>query len=102
WKRTGSGSSRACLWRHRTRSKQSCRRALDSPPITATMRASHRASPVPASGAIAQLGERYNGIVEVGGSIPPGSTKYKLHQTGSTELSWATRTRFKEGLVPFV
>ncbi len=27
-----------------------------------------------ASGAIAQLGERYNGIVEVGGSIPPGST----------------------------
>jgi hypothetical protein len=26
------------------------------------------------SGAIAQLGERYNGIVEVGGSIPPGST----------------------------
>ncbi len=27
-------------------------------------------------GAIAQLGERYNGIVEVGGSIPPGSTRY--------------------------
>ena len=26
------------------------------------------------AGAIAQLGERYNGIVEVGGSIPPGST----------------------------
>ena len=26
------------------------------------------------SGAIAQLGERNNGIVEVGGSIPPGST----------------------------
>lgn len=26
-------------------------------------------------GVIAQLGERYNGIVEVGGSIPPGSTK---------------------------
>ena len=25
-------------------------------------------------GVIAQLGERYNGIVEVGGSIPPGST----------------------------
>ena len=25
-------------------------------------------------GAIAQLGERYNGIVEVGGSIPPSST----------------------------
>ena len=27
------------------------------------------------AGAIAQLGERYNGIVEVGGSIPPGSTR---------------------------
>ena len=27
------------------------------------------------AGAIAQLGERYNGIVEVGGSIPPSSTK---------------------------
>ena len=26
-------------------------------------------------GAIAQLGERLNGIQEVGGSIPPGSTK---------------------------
>ena len=28
-------------------------------------------------GAIAQLGERYNGIVEVGGSIPPGSTRLR-------------------------
>ena len=28
-----------------------------------------------AVGAIAQLGERYNGIVEVVGSIPTGSTK---------------------------
>ena len=27
-------------------------------------------------GAIAQLGERLNGIQEVGGSIPPGSTKH--------------------------
>jgi hypothetical protein len=27
-------------------------------------------------GAIAQLGERVNGIHEVGGSIPPGSTKF--------------------------
>jgi len=27
-------------------------------------------------GVIAQLGERYNGIVEVGGSIPPGSTNF--------------------------
>ena len=27
-------------------------------------------------GAIAQLGERYTGSVEVGGSIPPSSTKF--------------------------
>ncbi len=31
------------------------------------------------AGVIAQLGERFNGIEEVGGSIPPGST------TGVTE-----------------
>ncbi len=29
-------------------------------------------------GALAQLGERYNGIVEVRGSIPLGSTKFHL------------------------
>ena len=29
----------------------------------------------PRFGAIAQLGERLNGIQEVGGSIPPSSTK---------------------------
>ncbi len=29
-------------------------------------------------GAIAQLGERLNGIQEVGGSIPPGSTKFLI------------------------
>ncbi len=29
-------------------------------------------------GAVAQLGERYNGIVEVTGSIPVGSTKYNM------------------------
>ena len=28
-------------------------------------------------GAIAQLGERYNGIVEVAGSIPAGSTTHR-------------------------
>src|SRR4249919_260516 len=33
-----------------------------------------RISDFPARGAIAQLGERYNGIVEVAGSIPAGST----------------------------
>ena len=31
-----------------------------------------------ANGALAQLGERYNGIVEVRGSIPLGSTKTPL------------------------
>ena len=37
---------------------------------------------MPASfGAIAQLGERYTGSVEVGGSIPPSSTRF----TGNTE-----------------
>ncbi len=30
------------------------------------------------SGAVAQLGERYNGIVEVVGSIPSGSTKISM------------------------
>ena len=29
-------------------------------------------------GAIAQLGERLNGIQEVGGSTPPGSTKQRF------------------------
>ena len=33
-------------------------------------------------GAIAQLGERLNGIQEVGGSIPPGSTKFSLDPVG--------------------
>ena len=41
-------------------------------------RTGRRAAPNPPfdSGVIAQLGERLNGIQEVGGSIPPGSTKY--------------------------
>src|SRR3954469_18609839 len=38
------------------------------------MSAAARLSRFPARGAIAQLGERYNGIVEVAGSIPAGST----------------------------
>ena len=33
-----------------------------------------RIPPLPARGAIAQLGERLHGMQEVGGSIPPGST----------------------------
>jgi hypothetical protein len=34
-------------------------------------------------GAIAQLGERYNGIVEVTGSIPVGSTKFRKGLAGN-------------------
>ena len=34
--------------------------------------------PVQNIGAIAQLGERNTGSVEVGGSIPPSSTKFKI------------------------
>ena len=32
----------------------------------------------PSRGAIAQLGERLHGMQEVGGSIPPGSTSFRL------------------------
>ena len=38
------------------------------------------------SGAIAQLGERYNGIVEVSGSIPLGST---ISKQGSAAIGRA-------------
>ena len=34
-------------------------------------------------GAIAQLGERHNGIVEVAGSIPAGSTNIRSRYAGS-------------------
>ena len=46
-------------------------------PASLTLTGKRRERTFPPSqmnGAIAQLGERYNGIVEVGGSIPPGST----------------------------
>jgi hypothetical protein len=43
-------------------------------------------------GAIAQLGERYNGIVEVGGSIPPGSTNFRAQNFFvSSNAAFATR-----------
>lgn len=38
-------------------------------------------------GAIAQLGERYNGIVEVTGSIPVGSTTFPDYETVADDLS---------------
>ena len=37
-------------------------------------------------GAIAQLGERYNGIVEVVGSIPSGSTIFQMFFKGLERL----------------
>ena len=43
-------------------------------------------------GAIAQLGERYNGIVEVGGSIPPGSTTFSNTYINVRELVDSIRT----------
>lgn len=39
------------------------------------------------NGAVAQLGERYNGIVEVGGSIPPGSTIASSDYSLASEVS---------------
>ena len=41
-------------------------------------RAASKAARIPRFGAVAQLGERYNGIVEVRGSIPLGSTTLML------------------------
>src|SRR5437764_7429920 len=37
--------------------------------------------PIVVIGAIAQLGERLNGIQEVGGSTPPGSTSFREAKT---------------------
>ena len=51
--------------------------------------------PCSADGAIAQLGERLNGIREVGGSIPPGSTK------PSKSMCW-TRIRLNASLATVV
>ena len=39
-------------------------------------------------GAIAQLGERYNGIVEVVGSIPSGSTINFKESLPRPNMSW--------------
>ena len=44
-------------------------------------------------GAIAQLGERYNGIVEVGSSILPGSTKSSSGRQIQGAAFAATRIR---------
>lgn len=53
-----------------------CKKLLSKAAVSFILRASVPASPDrrPHRGAIAQLGERNNGIVEVRGSIPLGST----------------------------
>ena len=40
------------------------------------------------TGAIAQLGERFNGIEEVSGSIPLGSTKNPIKSNGYKAVCW--------------
>jgi hypothetical protein len=44
-------------------------------------------------GAIAQLGERLHGMQEVGGSIPPGSTKFLLrpHRLEAQDIALSRR-----------
>ena len=52
----------------------------------------------PVNGAVAQLGERFNGIEEVGGSSPPSST---LQLDTSGKLPWlACRTKCTGNLIP--
>ncbi len=52
---------------------------LNKSPARPTFRPLGQQTPgIKDQGAIAQLGERLNGIQEVGGSIPPGSTKFPL------------------------
>ncbi len=47
----------------------------------------------PEFGAIAQLGERYNGIVEVDGSIPSGSTNQDKGFAGNGEALLVSGSR---------
>ena len=48
--------------------------AMQAPPGVEASLPRDIAALIAAHGALAQLGERYNGIVEVSGSIPLGST----------------------------
>jgi hypothetical protein len=48
-------------------------------------------------GAIAQLGERVNGIHEVGGSIPPGSTSFRKRDWVAVHGGVARRRPFCVG-----
>jgi hypothetical protein len=55
-----------------------------------------------AIGAIAQLGERLRGTQEVGGSIPPGSTKTSsedIHYYPSTPIKMQPAAQLKSGWV---
>src|SRR5215211_4996656 len=65
--------------------------------VVSTRSSRHRA----AYGAIAQLGERLNGIQEVGGSTPPGSTSLRPSgfgwQAGERRAKAARRSPQGEG-----
>ena len=51
---------------------------------------------VPTSGAVAQPGERFNGIEEVGGSSPPSSTtKDKWKNFSNRIFPWPLKTLFE-------
>lgn len=52
------------------------------------------------NGVIAQLVERYNGIVEVSGSIPLDSTKSQKHAMNSTDIRLESKG-FKPFLLPY-
>ena len=60
---------------------------------------------IPRYGAVAQLGERYNGIVEVVGSIPSGSTRlprpHRLVGLGHRPFTAATGVRIPLGTPHF-
>ena len=67
---------REAMEKRRTTDRRS--RKLKISRIAATASGLHSLGALAATrvfGAIAQLGERLNGIQEVGGSIPPGSTR---------------------------
>ncbi len=48
------------------------------------------------------MGERYNGIVEVGGSIPPGSTTYRTGKRYTAEEGKARPGNLTDNPVPIV
>ncbi len=62
------------LYHSQTRSENRPHADTDSPPLTRAPAICYNSRP---RGAVAQLGERLNGIQEVVGSIPIGSTSHE-------------------------